>query len=389
LIQYDQISIKNQQTLFTMSLFQDIKSIQDHRVDANKAYELADIIFLTIAAVLCGAKGWKAIHIFGEAQLEWLKTYGNFSHGIPTRHSIGRIIRGIKAEKLVSSFINFSNAVRESEGKEHISFDGKVVRGSKHGNKDALQLMTAMVVDNGLIIYQKETSTKTNEIPVMQSMLASMNIENAVITADAMHCQTETSQLIREGKGHYVLQVKNNQSKLLKEIEAYFHIAERDFPKALQSNFFEELDGEHGRINEREYRLLPITEWFDETEKFQDSFAVVQVKRTRQLKTKTTQETSYYITSLEEDVKEVAGYIRGHWAIENSQHWILDVTFREDECQIYADDGAVNLSTIRRKLLNIIKEHPLKDSVAGKMQRACWDAKFRAEILFGQKSTKA
>ena len=110
-----------------MSLFQDIASIEDHRVDANKSYELTDIIFLTIAAVLCGARGWKAIKIFGEAQLDWLKEYGNFSHGIPTRHSIGRIIRGIKADSLVSCFINFSNAVRESDSKEHISFDGKVV----------------------------------------------------------------------------------------------------------------------------------------------------------------------------------------------------------------------------------------------------------------------
>ncbi len=223
----------------------------------------------------------------------------------------------------------------------------------------------------------------------MQSMLASMNITNAVITADAMYCQTETTQLIREGKGDYVLQVKKNQGKLLKEIEAYFHIGERDFPNVLKDNTFQELDGEHGRINEREYRLLPITEWFDETEKFKDSFAVVQVKRTRQLKTKTEQETSYYITSLKENVKAVAGYIRGHWAIENSQYWVLDVTFREDESQIYADDGAINLATIRRKLLNLIKAHPLTDSVAGKMQRACWDTKFRAEILFGQKSNKA
>ncbi|GGB74993.1 ISAs1 family transposase [Shewanella inventionis] len=143
-----------------MSLFQDIESIEDHRVDANKDYELADIIFLTVAAVLCGANGWKAIKIFGEAQLDWLREYRDFSHGIPTRHSIGRIIRGIKAESLVSSFINFSNAVREKDGKEHISFDGKVVRGSKHTEKDALQLMTAMVVENGLIIYQKETATK-------------------------------------------------------------------------------------------------------------------------------------------------------------------------------------------------------------------------------------
>jgi predicted transposase YbfD/YdcC len=371
------------------SLFQDIESIEDPRVDANKNYDLGDIIFLTIAAVLCGAKGWKAIQIFGEAQLSWLREYRDFSNGIPTRHSIGRIIRGIKAESLVSSFINFSNAVRKSESKEHISFDGKVVCGSKHGDIDALQLMTAMVVDNSLIIYQKETSTKTNEIPIMQSMLANMDIKNAVITADAMHCQTETTRIIREGDGDYVLQVKKNQGNLFKEIEAYFHKTERELPKLLKDNYFKELDGEHGRINEREYRLLPITEWFDETEKFNDSFAVVEVQRTRQLKNKTEQETSYYITSLKEGVEITAKYIRRHWAIENSQHWVLDVTFREDECQIYAEDGARNLATIRRKLLNLINAHSLKDSVAGKMQRACWDAKFRTEILFGQKTSKA
>ncbi len=371
-----------------MLFLQEIESIEDHRVDANKDYELADIIFLTIAAVLCGAKGWKAIKIFGDAQLSWLKEYRTFENGIPTRHSIGRIIRGIKAESLVSCFINFANSVRQKEGKEHISFDGKVVCGSKHGDNDALQLMTAMVVENGLVIYQKETSTKTNEIPVMQSMLASMDIKNAVITADAMHCQTETAAAIRKGQGDYVLQVKKNQGKLLKEIEAFFHKTYRDSPELLKDNHYKELDGEHGRINERHYRLLPITDWFDETEKFKDSFAVIEVKRTRQFKNKTENETSYYITSLKE-VKMTAGYIRRHWAIENSQHWILDVTFREDECQIYAEDGARNLATIRRKLLNLIKSHSLKDSVAGKMQRACWDSEFRAEILFGEKSTKA
>lgn len=135
-----------------MSLFQYIKSIEGHRVDANKNYELADIIFLTIAAVLCGTKGRKAINIFGETQLDWLKEYGDFSHGIPTRHFIGRIIRGIKADSLILCFISFSNTVRESDGKEYISFDGKVVCGSKHGEIDAFQLMTAMVVEEGLII---------------------------------------------------------------------------------------------------------------------------------------------------------------------------------------------------------------------------------------------
>ncbi len=223
----------------------------------------------------------------------------------------------------------------------------------------------------------------------MQSMLKKMDVENAVITADAMPCQKETTALIREGKGDYVLQVKKNQGKLLAEIKAYFHKCYRETPELVKQNHFMELDGEHGRINERHYRLLPITDWFDKTADFQDSCAVIEVTRTRDIKDKISQETSYYITSLTSDVKDVAQYIRKHWSIENSQHRVLDVTFREDDCKIYADDGAKNLATIRRKILNLVKSHSCKDSVAGKMQRASWDAKFRAEILFGEKFNKA
>ncbi len=117
-----------------MSFFEEIEKIEDHRVDANKHYELADIIFLVISAVLCGAKGWKAVEIFGQTQLEWLRQYRAFSNGIPTRHSIGRIIRGVKSDSLVSCFIDFSNKLREQDKKEHIAFDGKVLCGSKQGN---------------------------------------------------------------------------------------------------------------------------------------------------------------------------------------------------------------------------------------------------------------
>ncbi len=368
-----------------MSFLKEIEKIEGHRVDANKDYELVDIIFLVISAVLCGAKDWKAIEIFAVTQLEWLRTHRSFPNGIPTRHSIGRIIRGIKSDSMVSCFIDLSNNLRELGDKEHIAFDGKVLCGSKQGcDISALQLMTAMVVENGLVIYQKETDKKTNEIPVMQSMLKSMNIKNAVIIAGAMHCQTETAEVVRNKKANYVLQVKNNQKKLNQEIEAYFHKVRRDTPALIEENHFYEVDGERDRINERHYRMLPITSWFDEAEKFKDSFAVIEVERTRTFKHRVEKERSFYITSLKEDTESVAGYIRRHWAIENSQHWVLDVTFREDECKIYAEDGARNLATIRRSLLNLIKAHPLKDSVAGKMQRACWGGKFRSEILFGK-----
>ena len=365
-----------------MSFLNEIEKIEDHRVDANKEYDLTDIVFLTMAAVLCGAKGWKAIQIFGEYQLDWLRQYREFPNGIPTRHSIGRIIRGIKAESIISCFIAWSNSLRDEGSKEHISFDGKVIRGSKHGDKiNALQYMTAMVVDSGRVIYQKETDSKTNEIPVMQSILEQLEIEGSVITADAMHCQKKTAEMICEKKGDYVLQVKNNQASLLEEIKAYFHKVRRDDPLLLDS--YDDVDGEHGRINERSYQLLALTEWCDEANKWKGSHGVIEVTRKRTISDKTSEETSYYITSLKDDIKSVAGYIRQHWSIENSQHWVLDVTFREDECQIYADDGARNLCTFRRALLGLIKDNPFKDSVAGKMQRACWDQNFRAEVLFG------
>ncbi|MCP4321003.1 MAG: ISAs1 family transposase [Alteromonadales bacterium] len=365
-----------------MSFLNEIEKLEDHRVDANKDYDLIDIVFLTMSAVLCGAKGWKAIQIFGEYQLDWLRQYREFPNGIPTRHSIGRIIRGIKAESIISCFIAWSNGLRNKGGKEHISLDGKVIRGSKHGEKpNALQFMTAMVVDSGLIIYQKETDSKTNEIPVMQSILADLEINGSVITADAMHCQKKTAEIICEKDGDYVLQVKKNQAALLKEIKAYFHKIRRDDPLLL--NRYEDVDGEHGRINERCYQLLPLSNWCDEANKWKGSHAVIEVTRKRTVSNKTSEETSYYITSLEGNINSISGYIRQHWSIENSQHWVLDVTFGEDECQIYADDGARNLCTFRRALLGLLKENSFKDSVAGKMQRACWDQNFRAEVLFG------
>ena len=174
-----------------------------------------------------------------------------------------------------------------------------------------------------------------------------------------MLCQTKTAEVVSHNGGYYVLQVKENQKKLLNEIKAFSHKTDRDEPECFEENVYHELNGEHGRINVRHYRLLPITDWLSEGEKFKDSYAVLEVQRTRIIKDKVQQEISYYITSLAENVSDVASFIRRHWAIENSQHWVFDVTFREDECHIYAKDGARNLASIRQVLLNMVKAHPL------------------------------
>lgn len=372
-----------------MTFITHLKELEDSRKDINKNYELVDIVFLTMAAILSGAKGWKAIKIFGDTKLDWLRLHQPFETGIPTRHSIGRIIRGIKPDSLLMCFEHWVNSIRTREGKEQISFDGKAVRGSGHGEHlDALQLVSAMVVESGLILTQKESEGKKNEIKTMQAMLSSLEVKGAVNTADAMHCQTKTAELIQERDADYVLQVKNNQKNLSDEIKAFFHKTERDSPSKLEGRFYSDVEGEHGRISERAYQILPITDWLTTAKGWAGCQSVVKVDRRRTIKGKVLQETSYYITSLADDIKEVAGYIRNHWAIENTQHWVLDVTFREDESQIYAEDGAKNMALLRRALMNMIKAHPFKDSMAGKMMRAGWDDKFREEIIFGQKMVK-
>ena len=139
------------------------------------------------------------------------------------------------------------NVYRESiqAEKEQITFDGKVIRGSKHGdNINALQYMTVMVVKNNLIIYQKETDTKTNEIPVMQSILKNLNVKNSVITADALHCQKDTAKIIIEAEADYVLQIKDNQKSLLEETKTYFHKVRRDTPCKIE--VYTDVDAEHG-----------------------------------------------------------------------------------------------------------------------------------------------
>lgn len=366
-----------------MSFLVQIDTLEDTRKDINKAYDLTDIIFLTMAAVLSGAQGWKDIQLFGEAKLEWLRQYRPFVSGIPTRHSIGRIIRGISADILMESFAVWINAQRKTQGKEHIAFDGKTVRGSGHNRHvDAVHLMGAMVVDSGLMLYQSTSEGKKNEIKTLQSMLEVLSIEGAIVSADAMHCQKATATKIRSKGADYVLQVKDNQKTLRDNIAAYFHKIRRDEPDTIISNAAPDIDGEHGRIVERRYASLPVTSWIAGIEQWDDAKCIVEVTRTHYIEGEDNkQEVSYYLSSTD-NLSELSRVIRGHWQIE-SYHWVLDVTFKEDESLIYAEDGAKNMALFKRMLVNMLKANPLKDSIAGKRQRAAWDDNFRAKVLFG------
>lgn len=364
-----------------MDILDSFSGLEDPRDSVNQEHNLLDIVFLTLTAMLSGAEGWKQIHQFGLLKKEWLQKYRPFEYGIPSISTISRVIQGLNPEQLMLGFIDFANKIRANKGKPLIAIDGKTLRGSfTEERSSALHMVSAFAVEQGLTLCQKRSTGKKNEINTTESLLDLFDVKGAVITADAMNTQKKIADKIVTLGGDYILQVKDNQKGLLDEIKAYIHKVRRDNCEDISRE--ETVDPGHGRIEERVYERLSVTDWLSKAKNWKNLNSVIEVNRTRHLKDKIEQETSYYISSLPAETK-VACYIRGHWSIENSSHHILDVTYREDDSRIRVGDGPENMSTFRRLAMNIAKLHPKKDSMRGKLKEASWSDTFRDELIFG------
>ncbi len=197
-----------------------------------------------------------------------------------------------------------------------------------------------------------------------------------------MNSQTKIVDKIQAEEADYLLCIKNNQKKLRNEIEAYFHKVQRDTPELIAHA--EHTDAGHGRIEVRRCQQLLVNEWIEEAKRWRGIRSVIKLERERHIKGKeTTNETQYYISSLGIDPKAVSQSIRAHWEVENKAHWVLDVTYKEDDCRIRKSDGAENVGVIRRFCLNMARLHPKNASMRRKLKMAGWGDEFRTELIFG------
>ena len=356
--------------------------LTDGRSHINRCYDLMDIMFLTVSAVLSGAEGWSDIEKFGLAKLSWLRKFRDFDEGIPVDDTIARTIRRLKPDEFNKSFISWVNELLIAQGDELIAIDGKSLRHSFDGERhSALHSITVWVKSQGLVFCQQKSEGKKNEIISAQKLIESLELTDTTVTLDAMHCQKRTAQMIRKKGGDYVLCVKGNQKGLQEEISDWFDGFGGNYPEL--SSIFEESEKGHGRLETRRYTQLPVTPQLELATKWHDCQSIVKVERTRELKGKNpTTETVHYITSKAPDAQFIASAIRSHWEVENKAHWVLDMTFREDDSRIRKDDGAENVAIIRRLCMNLVRLHPKKGSVRGKLKQAGWDDEFRTEILF-------
>lgn len=366
-----------------MEILVHLQKVSDTRSHINQDYPVLEMSFLLISALVSGSKTWADIHIFGETRLDWLRQYLPFKNGIPTQQNVGRIIKTMKPESLMAALVSWVNAVRKDNGFTHIAIDGKDVRGvAKYSGSTPLSMVSAFDVEQGLILYHEAGRGKGNELAMARKLIESLEITNAILTLDALHCQVDTFRTIKERNGIALVQCKKNQPKLHAAVDALFQ-KYWALPEEQQVSLSESETG-HGRKETRTVWSTEIQLEGELKDKWSDLTTIAAVVRERSVKGKSSHETHYYVCTDQITLDELMKATRRHWYIENSQHHVLDVTFREDDQRMYVGDSAVNMAGFRRLALNLLNHHKDEKKMT-KPQKMGWCAgndNYRHKVLF-------
>ena len=366
------------------SFIEQFGDVPDPRVDRTKKHKLIDILFITMAAVICGCDEWEEIELYGQKKELWLRKYLELPNGIPSHDTINRTISLLNPKVLQERFIEWVKAVTILTDGDVISIDGKRLCGSGQNGKEAIVHMVSAWSDaNNMVLGNYKVADKSNEITAIPKLLEVLEIANTTITIDAMGCQTEIAKAIVAKEAHYILAVKENQATLLDDIKEAF-TNEKGY--AITTDV--EKDFGHGRIEKRTCAVITDTDWICNAAHWKNLSSIIKITAVRtDKKTGNYQkEDRYYISDLLQDAKTFNKNIRSHWGIENRQHWILDVAFNEDSSRKSAVNAAENFGVITRLALNIIKiDTTTKASVKRKRKMAGWDDDFLERLLINWK----
>lgn len=369
-----------------ISLLISFQDLPDPRVEGRCDHKLIDIIVITVCAVIVGAESWVDVESFGKAKQEWLQTFLELPHGIPSHDTFGRFFAALDAEAFQTAFMRWVEGVfRVSKG-QVIAIDGKTVRRSHNRSigKDAIHLVNAWATHNGIALGQWKTDAKSNEITAIPPLLRQLNVAGCIVTVDAMGAQTHIAQAIRDEKADYVLRVKDNQGHLHQDIQDWFAYADSVQFAGLPHSYAETINKGHGRIEMRRCWAIsdPLAfEYIRNYEGWADLQTIVRVQRERRVAGKTEIDTAYYISSLPAEAEPLLNATRFHWAVENSLHWVLDVIFREDDSRVRLGHAAHNMAILRQLALNIIKKDSSKGSIRTKRFKAGLDITFLERLL--------
>ena len=365
------------------------ESLSDPRHTRNRKHLLVDIIVISVCAVLCGADGPTAIHRWAKSRAPWLGRFLSLPNGVPSRDCIRRLLIVLQPaafQKCFEAWVRDAIAAESGGGKRLVAIDGKCCRGSHDRSKElgALHIVSAWASEQGIALGQVAVDDKSNEITAIPQVLEQIDLAHSIITIDAAGCQKTIVEQITQGHGSYVIAVKDNQPTLHEAVRDVVRKQLEGELEDLQYRVYDTLHDGHGRVDERTYGVMKLPRGFPLRKEWPSVKAVGYATRvTVNAEGTESQDTRFYILNTHLSGRRFAEAVRGHWSIE-AMHWVLDVTFREDEHPTAERTLANNLSWLRRFAITLLKRtKEEKESVRGWMQMAGWSTDILEKVLLG------
>ena len=367
------------------SFHEHFASLTDPRCP-NARHQLSDLLVIAICAVICGAEGWEDIEEYGKAQAEWFEAVLDLPHGIPCDDTVSRVLSRLAPDELTQCFLAWREALSDLSNGDIVSIDGKTLRHSfdHAASKAAIHMVSAWAHANRLVVGQLTVAAKSNEITAIPKLLQLLDLQGATVTIDAMGCQKEIAQAITDQGADYVLALKENHQTLYDDVKLFLDDAKAtDFGESAHA-CVATVDGDHGRIETRTYWVTSAIEWLGAKASWAKLQSIGMVESRREIAGTASTETRFFLTSLPGDAERFAQAVRQHWGIENSLHWVLDVSFDEDACRIRKDKGAQTFAVRRHIALNLLRrESRHKRGMKARRKRAGWDRAYLLQVLTG------
>jgi predicted transposase YbfD/YdcC len=369
-----------------VSIRQCFAEVPDPRREHMRLHNLWDIFAITILAVIAGADSWVEVANYGLSKLDWLQSFLELPHGIPSHDTFNRVFALLNPTAFQEGFLNWIRSIAKNTLGRLVAIDGKTARHSfdKAAGKGALHLVSAWASENRLLLGQQAVDSKSNEITAIPELIKTLEISGSIVTIDAMGCQKDIAAEIRQAGADYVLAVKDNQPTLHEDIRQVFSDGfDNDFAGLEQHCHHTEEKG-HGRVEKRYYHVLTVPkELAAKHADWEDLRSIGMVISERQEGDKEPSiETRVFISSLPAKVKKFAHAVRNHWGIETSLHWVLDISFREDDSRLRKDHGQENMGLLRRLAASLLhNDTTCKGGIGCKRKCAGWNDDYLMEVL--------